>query len=41
MDLWGAREPWASRLLEGSIHGAHELAVATERADAPFVLPAI
>ena len=31
MDLWGAREPWASRLLEGSIHGAHELAVAAER----------
>jgi hypothetical protein len=31
MDLWGAREPWAGRLLEGSIHNAHELAVAAKR----------
>ena len=29
MDLWGAREPWASRLLEGSIHSPQELAVSS------------
>jgi len=30
MDLWGAREPWASRLLEGSIHNAQGLAVSSK-----------
>jgi AcrR family transcriptional regulator len=28
MDLWGSREPWARRLLEGSMDPAHVLAVA-------------
>lgn len=31
MDLWGSRDPWASRLLEGSIDPGHAPAVARER----------
>jgi AcrR family transcriptional regulator len=31
MDLWGSREPWAKRLLEGSMDPEHVLAVAEER----------
>jgi len=31
MDLWGSREPWASRLLEGSMDFEHALAVGQKR----------
>ena len=31
MDLWGSREPWAKRLLEGSMAPEHALSVAEER----------